>query len=275
MPTRISGPIPRRRRYRAEVDERLAQGFIDLCLPLLRIEIEIVADAAPRAGGAGLHTVAIADDDCDAEPHQRPDIGDPPAIGPNDLHRLPDAAERSHDLPHLRVAAARVSVYFRQEPCFCPEIHETKRILLGVEAPVCPGRGRGENPRVTARYRPDSIGRAADRGLGQFGRVRITGSLTGNSPQTKPLRRIETRTLDPAVVERKALGLAVFEEKLTVIHSTQGLVDERLDAARVHARPFEKQRVGDGEIGHLQLHCGSASIWSQPTFRERRNFRDV
>src|SRR3984893_162399 len=157
------GHLARRRRHRAEVDERLAQGFIDLSLPLLWIEIEIVADAAPRAGGAGLHAVTVADDDRHAEPQQRADIRYPPAIGSNDLHRLPDAAERSHDLPHARVAAARISVNFRKEPRLCPEIDEAKRVLLGVEAPVCPGRGRREDPGMTARHRSDSIGRAADR----------------------------------------------------------------------------------------------------------------
>ena len=244
-PTRSEndGHLARRRGHRAEIDERLTQSFVDLRLPLPRIEIEIVADPTARAGGAGLHAVAVADDDRHAQPHQRADVCDPAGIRADDLHRLPYAAERGHDLFHPRVTAARIGVYFGEEPRLCPEIDETEWVLLGVEAAVRPGRGRGENPGVTARYSSNGIRRAADRRLRQLRSVRVAGRLAGNGPQPEPLGRVETRTLDPAVIERKALGLAVFEVEFTVIHPGQRLIDERLDPVRVHTRVFEEQRL--------------------------------
>ena len=49
------------------------------------------------------------------------------------------------------------------------------------------------------------------------------------------LRGVEGGTLDLAVIERNALGLAVFEEKLAVVHAGEGVPDPRLDASAVHA----------------------------------------
>src|SRR5215831_7780036 len=102
--------------------------------------------------------------------------------------------------------------------------------------------------------------------------MRVAGRLAGDGPQPETLRRVETRAFDPAVIERKALALAVFEIELTIIHSGQGLVDKRLDAGRVHPRALKEQRVGGGEISHLQLREQSAPIWSRPPFRGRRKF---
>src|SRR5579875_3462379 len=67
------------------------------------------------AGGTGLHPLALADDDGDAEPHERPDVGDAVAVGAQDLHRLPDAGERGHDLADARIAAAGVGVDLGQK----------------------------------------------------------------------------------------------------------------------------------------------------------------
>jgi hypothetical protein len=41
--------------------------------------------------------------------------------------------------------------------------------------------------------------------------MRVTGCLVGNRAQSETLRGIKARALDAAVVEREALGLAVFE----------------------------------------------------------------
>ena len=86
--------------------------------------------------------------------------------------------------------------------------------------------------------------------------MRVAGGLAGHRAQPEPLGRIEAGALDPAVVERQALGLAVFEIELAVIHSGQRLGDDRLDPAGIHAGALEKQFVGQGEIGHaLLLWC--------------------
>ena len=55
------------------------------------------------------------------------------------------------------------------------------------------------------------------------------------------LRRIVGGGFQPPVIERKALGLAVFEEQFAVIRAMKGLVDEVLDPAPLHARLGEKQ----------------------------------
>ena len=83
----------------------------------------------------------------------------------------------------------------------------------------------------------------------------IAGRFAGDGAQTKTLRRVETGAFDSPVVERETLGLAVFEEQFAVIHSRQSLGDDGLDPARLHPGALKKQFVGDGEIGHPQLHC--------------------
>ena len=86
--------------------------------------------------------------------------------------------------------------------------------------------------------------------------MRIAGRLAGDRAQPETLRRVERGALDAAVVEREALRLAVFEIQFAVIHPGQRLADKPFDAARVHAGAFEKQLVGDGEIGHRRLRSG-------------------
>ena len=117
---------------------------------------------------------------------------DPAAVGADDLHRLPDAAERGHDLAHPRIAAARIGVDFGQEPRLGAEIDEAERVLLGVEAAVGAGRRRGEDPGMAARHRADGGRRAADRRLRQLGGMGIAGRLAGNGAQAEALRRIES-----------------------------------------------------------------------------------
>src|SRR5207237_5686070 len=75
--------------------------------------------------------------------------------------------------------------------------------------------------------------------------------------QAEALRRVEGGALDPAVIERDALRLAVFEEQFAVIHAGERLADDGLDPARVHAGAIEKQVVGHGEVAHqgLRLTC--------------------
>src|SRR5579875_3687471 len=82
---------------------------------LPRVEIALIGDPAAGARGTGLHPLALADDDGDAEPHERPDVGDAVAVGAQDLHRLPDAGERGHDLADARIAAAGVGVDLGQK----------------------------------------------------------------------------------------------------------------------------------------------------------------
>jgi hypothetical protein len=81
----------------------------------------------------------------------------------------------------------------------------------------------------------------------------VARCFASDSAQAKALRRVEARTLDAAVIERQALGLAVFEIEFAVVHAGQSLGDDRLDPARLHAGAREKQVVGKDEVGHRLL----------------------
>ena len=98
----------------------------------------------------------------------------------------------------------------------------------------------------------------------------IAGRLAGDRAQPETLRRVERGALDPAVVERDALRLAVFEEQLAVIHAGERLADKLLDAARIHAGAVEKQVVGHGEIGHRRLRFRLSACNSLPQIWSRR-----
>ena len=197
--------------------------------------------------------VALADHDGDAKAHQRADVGDPAAIGADDLHRLPHPGERRHDLADPRIAAARIGVDLGQEFCLGSEIDQAERVLIGIEAAVGARRRPRHHPGIASRHRPHRRRGAPDRRLGQVGGVGIAGRLASHRAQPEPLGRVEAGALDAAVVERQALRLAVFEIELAIVHPGQRLAHDRLDPARVHAGALEKQLVGDGEIGHPLL----------------------
>ncbi len=59
----------------------------------------------------------------------------------------------------------------------------------------------------------------------------IAGRFAGDRAQAEALGRVEAGALDPAVVERQAFGLAIFEKQLAVVHAGQRLGDDRLDPA--------------------------------------------
>src|SRR5262245_8744145 len=79
----------------------------------------------------------------------------------------------------------------------------------------------------------------------------IARRLARDSPQAETLGSVEARALDTPVVQRHALGLAVFEVELAVIHAVERVAHQALDPLRVHAGAVEEQRVQPREIGHL------------------------
>ena len=82
-----------RSRARVEIDQRLAQGFVDLGLPVFRRHIGMVAATAADALRARLHALPLARHDRDVEPHERSDIADHDTALAHDHHRLPLAAQ--------------------------------------------------------------------------------------------------------------------------------------------------------------------------------------
>ena len=61
--------------------------------------------------------------------------------------------------------------------------------------------------------------RPLDRRLAQLAGMGIARRFARNRPQTEALTGIEGRGFDPAIVEDDTLGLAVFQEQLTIIHA--------------------------------------------------------
>ena len=72
-----------------QVDHRLTHGLIDRVLPHCRLDETLIAFAAADAMAAGFLAIAIAGDDRDVEPHQRPDIAIGLAVGAQNFHHLP------------------------------------------------------------------------------------------------------------------------------------------------------------------------------------------
>ncbi len=239
-----------RRRHRAQIDERLAQGLVDLAAPLGGVEIAVIFDAPAGARGAALHAVAVGDDDADIEADERPDVGGIVAAGAQDAHGLPLPAERHRDLAHARILAARIGVDLGEQLGLGREIEATQGIDVGIELPVRAGRRQGKRAADAGLHRAHGGGGAADRVLAQVRGMRIAAQFARQRAQPEALALVERRALDAAVVEHHHLRLAPFEEQLAVVHPGKRVADDALELAPVHAGADEEQIVGAGEIGH-------------------------
>ncbi len=79
----------------------------------------------------------------------------------------------------------------------------------------------------------------------------VPGGFVGNDAQAEPLAGIEAGRLEPAVVPTEALGLAIFQEQLTIVSARQGIVDDVLHTRFVQSSLVEEQFLGMGGFGHL------------------------
>src|SRR3546814_13165150 len=80
------------------VDQRLAQGIVDLGLPVGRIEEAGIADAAAGTAAAAFHAVALAGRHRHIQADPRADVLDQGAVGTQAGDRLPGAGQRGRDL---------------------------------------------------------------------------------------------------------------------------------------------------------------------------------
>ena len=70
------------------------------------------------------------------------------------------------------------------------------------------------------------VGGALDRRLRHVGGMRIADRLVLDGAQPETLRGVVGRLLEPAVVERQHLGLAVFEKQFAVIGAVEAARDD-------------------------------------------------
>ena len=83
------------------------------------------------------------------------------------------------------------------------------------------------------------VGGAFDRRLGNLAGVGVAGRLAGNGAQAEALVGVETRRLQPAVVEHQALGLRVLEIKLAVVGALERVGDQPAGPFGVEPGPVE------------------------------------
>ena len=100
-------------------------------------------------------------------------------------------------------------------------------------------------------------GGAFQRGVRQFGGVRVAGGFPGHRAQAEAQRGVEAGTADASVVEADRLAFAVFQEQLPVVGVGQrrrghplggGAVQRRAVALEEEAVGNGKRRVGDGYV---------------------------
>ena len=115
-----------------KIDQGDSQRFVDLGLPILWIDIAVIAKPPAGPGAAALHTIAVADHDRDVEPDQGPDIGDPFTAGAQDLDCLPGAGQRRRDLADPLILGPGVGVDLLQQLDLGLEFHPADRVLVGV-----------------------------------------------------------------------------------------------------------------------------------------------
>ena len=78
----------------------------------------------------------------------------------------------------------------------------------------------------------------------------VARRLAGDGPQPEALVRIEAGGLEPTVVERQCLRLAVLQKKLAVVGFRQCILDDAFQFAAVQAGAGVEQLVGVGKMGH-------------------------
>ena len=244
------GNLAGRRRLRAQVDQSLAQGLVGRRPPGGGLQVAVVEDPPAGAEAARLAVATVVDHHRDIEAHQRPHVAHPVAAGAHDLHRLPLAAERGHDLEDAVVLAPRIGVDVGEEFHLGLEVDAAQGVVVGVKGAVGAGGGGAEDAAVAGAHRLHGTGGAADGGFAEIRGVGVAGGLAGDGAQAEPLGGVEAGALEPTVVEDQPLRLAIFEEQLALVGAVERVGDGALDGVAPQAGALEEQFIGDGEVGH-------------------------
>ena len=129
----------------------------------------------------------------------------------------------------------RVGVDFLQNLDLLFERNARKRVEIAIERAVGAPGCKIEAAAMAAMDRLDRLRGASHGILGELGRVRIAGSLTGDGSQPEALSGVVTGVFEAAIVKDQAFALAVFEEKFTVVGALQGFTDYFRQSPAVHA----------------------------------------
>ncbi len=97
-----------------QIDQGLAQGFIDLGLPALRRDPLFEPGPATGPGGGSLAAATLFDSDRDVQTHQRADVAQALGIATQNFDLAPLADNTGRDLHHARVAGAGEGVNLLQ-----------------------------------------------------------------------------------------------------------------------------------------------------------------
>ena len=238
------------RRHGFEVDQSLTERLVHLRLPALGREELVVGRAPADALRAGLLALALADHDGDVESDERAHVAGAAAVGADDLHRLPGAEKRRHDLADSGFLHPGVSVDLRQQRDLVVEGRTVQRVVVHVERAVGAGRRCRHGPSVAAADRADRGGRPLERVLAKLAGVGVGRGLAGDRAQPEALVGVEARALEAAVVEGEALTLPVFEEELAVVGAVQRILDDPLRSRPVEPCAIEEDLVGGGISAH-------------------------
>ena len=111
-----------------------------------------------------------------------------------------------------------------------------QRIDIGVKLAVGAGWRQRYRSRMALGHRSHRLCRAVDGVLGQFGGVRVARRFTRHSAQAEALHRVERGSLEPSVIERERLTLAVLEKEFAVVGALERIVDEPLYIAAIQTR---------------------------------------
>jgi hypothetical protein len=109
------------------------------------------------------------------------------------------------------------------------------------------GRG-GKIAAIAAAHGGDRIGRTDQRRQRDVGGMRIADCVVLHGAQAKPLAGVVGRLLQPAVVEAKRFGLAIFQKQLAIVGPRKPPRDLASDGIAVEIGAVDQG--GRGGIGH-------------------------
>ncbi len=94
---------------------------------------------------------------------------------------------------------------------------------------------------IAALDGPDRFGGAGERRLGKVGSMGIAHGLVLDGAQPEALRGVVGGLLEPPIVEPQHLGLAIFEEELSVIGTLEAVRQMAAGVVAVEAGAVEKR----------------------------------